>query len=60
MFETILALLLLVVLILAMLVWVPILLSAETLGRRYSSQRSGTVPELTEEEPSPELTGKVA
>jgi|GEM_PF-5439410 len=60
MFETILALLLLVVLILAMLVWVPILLSAETLGRRYSSHRSGAIPELTEEEPSPELTGKIA
>jgi hypothetical protein len=58
--ETILALILTVVLILAMLVWVPIMQSAETHGRRYSSRRSGTIPELTEEEPSPELTGEIS
>ena len=58
--ATILALLLAVVLVLAMFIWVPLLQSAEALDRRHSSHRSGTIPELTEEEPSPELTDKVA
>ena len=56
----ILTLLLAAVLILAMLVWVPILQSAETHSRRHSSQRSGTIPELTEEDSSPELTSEIA
>jgi hypothetical protein len=58
--DIILALVLTFVLLAAMFVWVPLLQSAEAHSRRYPLQRYGEMPDLREEDSSPQFTGKVA
>jgi hypothetical protein len=56
----ILVLVLTFVLLASMFIWVPLLQSAEALSRRYPRQRYAEMPDLREDDTSPQFTGEVA
>ncbi len=59
MFNIVLILVLTFGLLATMFVWVP-LHSAEVSARRNPGQRTGEVPDLREDDASPQFTGKIA
>jgi len=58
--DTVLAFIVISSLLAAMLIWVPLLQSAEALTRCYPLQRSEELTSFEEEDSSPQFTGDVA
>jgi hypothetical protein len=57
--NIVLAVVVAVILLAAMFIWVPLLQGAEVRSRRYSARPYQEIPDLREEDDSPQFTGKV-